>query len=42
MSSGVLIVLELSITLGLVVGWGVWELRQLKKDKANTARRNSQ
>jgi hypothetical protein len=24
---------ELAITLGAVVGWGLWELYKLKKDK---------
>lgn len=42
MTSGMLIFLELSITLGLVVGWGLRELRQLKKDKAMTASQNKQ
>ena len=31
MSSSTLIILEMSITLVAVVGWGVWELYKLKK-----------
>lgn len=33
MSSGVLVGLELSITLVVVVGWGLWELYKLKKGR---------
>jgi predicted negative regulator of RcsB-dependent stress response len=33
MSGQALVIAELAITLGVVVGWGVWELHKLKKDK---------
>jgi|GEM_PF-4926507 len=33
MSSDTIIFLELAITLGVVVGFGVWELRKLKREK---------
>lgn len=33
MSSDVIIFLEISLVLGLCVGWGFWELWKLKKDK---------
>lgn len=33
MSSSTLISLELGITLVAVVGWGLWELYKLRKDR---------
>jgi hypothetical protein len=33
MSGETLVFLELMITLGVVVGWGLWELHKLKKGK---------
>jgi hypothetical protein len=33
MSSDTIIFLEFALTLGLVVGFGVWELRKLKRYK---------
>jgi hypothetical protein len=33
MSSQALVLSELAITLGAVIGWGLWELYQLRKDK---------
>lgn len=33
LSSSTIIGLELAITLVLVVGWGIWELWKLKRDK---------
>jgi hypothetical protein len=33
MSGQTLMISELAITLGVVVGWGLWELYKLKKDK---------
>lgn len=33
LSSSTIISLEMGITLVLVVGWGVWELWKLKRDK---------
>jgi hypothetical protein len=33
MSGSTLFFLELLITLGAVVGWGVWELYKLKKGR---------
>jgi hypothetical protein len=33
MSSGTIIALELGITLVAVLGWGFWELWQMKKGK---------
>ena len=33
MSSGTIIFLELTITLVLCVGWGLWELWKLKQGK---------
>jgi hypothetical protein len=33
MSSDWIIGLELALTLGLVVGFGLWELHKLKRDK---------
>jgi hypothetical protein len=33
MSGETLALLEMAITLGIVVGWGVWELYKLKKGK---------
>jgi predicted negative regulator of RcsB-dependent stress response len=32
-SSGTIIALEIAITLGVVFGWGFWELHKLKRDK---------
>jgi hypothetical protein len=31
MSSSTIITLEILLVLGLVVGWGFWELRSLRK-----------
>ena len=33
MSSDTVIFLELTITLGIVAGFGLWELHKLKRDK---------
>ena len=33
MSSGMIIGFEMAITLGVVFGWGFWELYKLKRDK---------
>ncbi len=33
MSSGTLIILEMTIALVAVVGWGVWELYKIKKGR---------
>jgi hypothetical protein len=33
MSSGTIIALEMAVTLVVVVGWGLWELYKLRKDR---------
>lgn len=33
MSSGTLVLLEMLLVLGLVLGWAVWELLSLRRDK---------
>lgn len=33
MSSGTLVLLEMLLVLGLVLGWAVWELVSLRRDK---------
>jgi hypothetical protein len=33
MSSEALVFSELALTLGVVLGWGFWELYKLRKDK---------
>lgn len=33
MSGNLLFLAEMAITLLLVIGWGVWELYKLKKDR---------
>jgi hypothetical protein len=33
MSGSTLVIIELTLTFGIAIGWGLWELYQLKKGR---------